>query len=377
MPATTPTASQDVLISQLLNLPERVHKGDFVLNLSEGVTRPKETLDSYVVTPQLADCFDNALGFIRSAVESRTSKACYLHGSFGAGKSHYMAVLHLLLQHHPEARQREELAPVCAKHGWVEGKKFLLVPYHLIGARNLESAVLGGYVDYVRRVHPEAPPPGVYVAEDIFDNAQRLRRSLGDDKFFAQINQGAADDDWGAMDQGWTAETFEAALQAPPGHESRFRLVGDLVQHLFPAYRGVAHAKEETFVSLDQGLSVLSRHAKGLGYDALILFLDELILWLASHAADIEFLHREGQKLAKLVESQAADRPAPVVSFVARQRDLRELVGDSVTGAEHLGFSDALKHWEGRFHTLTLEDRNLPAIAEKRVLKPKDPACKD
>src|SRR4051794_2910136 len=86
--APMPSTTHDVLIGDLLNLPERVHKGDFVLNLSEGVTRPKETLDSYVVTPQLVDCFDNALGFIRSAVESRTSKACYLHGSFGAGKSH-------------------------------------------------------------------------------------------------------------------------------------------------------------------------------------------------------------------------------------------------------------------------------------------------
>jgi hypothetical protein len=372
-----PMTAHDVLIGDLLDLPERVHKGDFVLNLSEGVTRPRETLDSYVVTPQLADCFDNALGFIRSALEARSSKACYLHGSFGAGKSHFMAVLHLLLQHHPEARKREELAPVCARHGWVEGKKFLLVPYHLIGARNLESAVLGGYVEYVRRVRPEAPLPGVYVAEDIFDNAKRHRQSLGDDKFFAQLNQGEADADWGALEQGWDAATFEAALKAPPGHESRSRLVGDLVQHLFPAYRGVATAKEEAFVPLDQGLSVLSRHAKTLGYDGLILFLDELILWLASHAADLQFLHREGQKLAKLVESQSPDRPAPVVSFVARQRDLRDLVGDSVTGAEHVSFSDALKHWEGRFHTITLEDRNLPEIAEKRVLRARDPACRD
>jgi hypothetical protein len=355
------SSATDVRIADLLALPERVHKGDFVLNLAEGVTRPQETLDTYVVTPQLVDCFDNALGFIRAGLDSRSSKACYLHGSFGAGKSHFMAVLHLLLQHHPLARGHADLAPLCVRHGWVEGKKFLLVPYHLIGARNLESAVLGGYVEHVRRLHPEAPLPGVYVAEDIFANARSHRRALGDDKFFAQLNQSEADDDWGTLDQGWTAETFEAALQAPPGHEARYRLVGDLVQHLFPAYRGVAHAREEAFIPLDQGLSVLSRHARGLGYDALILFLDELILWLASHAADIDFLHREGQKLAKLVESQTPDRPAPVISFVARQRDLRELVGEGVTGAQQVGFADALKHWEGRFHTITLEDRNLPA----------------
>ena len=66
----------------------------------------------------------------------------------------------------------------------------------------------------------------------------------------------------------------------------------------------------------------------------------------------------------------------PIVSFVARQRDLRDLVGENVPGAEQLNFADALRHWEGRFHTITLEDRNLPVIAEKRVLRPKDEACR-
>ena len=92
--------------------------------------------------------------------------------------------------------------------------------------------------------------------------------------------------------------------------------------------------QEEAFVSLDTGLSVISRHAHNLGYDALILFLDELILWLASRATDLSFIHREGQKLSKLVEAQMADRPIPIISFVARQRDLSELIGDAVPGAE-------------------------------------------
>src|SRR5262245_1261600 len=90
-------------IGELLDLPAQVFRDDFVLNLSEGVTRPDETLKQYVVTPQLVECFDNALTFIRSALEARTSKAAYLHGSFGAGKSHFMAVLHLLLENHPGA----------------------------------------------------------------------------------------------------------------------------------------------------------------------------------------------------------------------------------------------------------------------------------
>ena len=92
------------LISELIELPERVRKGDFVLILSKGVADPTQTLDQYVVTPQLIACFSDALSFIRSAVDGVSSKACYLHGSFGCGKSHYMAVLHLLLQHNPAVR---------------------------------------------------------------------------------------------------------------------------------------------------------------------------------------------------------------------------------------------------------------------------------
>ena len=61
---------------------------------------------------------------------------------------------------------------------------------------------------------------------------------------------------------------------------------------------------------------------------------------------------------------------------MARQRDLRELIGENVTGVEQLNFSDVLSHWEGRFHTITLEDRNLPVIAQKRVLRPKNDACR-
>jgi len=63
------------LISDIIDVPETVRKGDFVLNLSKGVTEPEKTLHQYVVTPQLADCFEDALGFIRSAVDAANSKA--------------------------------------------------------------------------------------------------------------------------------------------------------------------------------------------------------------------------------------------------------------------------------------------------------------
>jgi hypothetical protein len=366
------------LIKELIDIPEHVQRGDFVLRLSEGVDRAEETLRDYVVTPELKACFDNALSFVSSALHSRTSKASYLHGSFGSGKSHFMAVLHLILQGNQAARSIPELAPVISKHNtWTRNQKFLLVPYHMIGSHDMESGILGGYVDFMRRTHPHAPIPGVYLAEGLFQDARVLRERMGDERFFATLSEGSSGaGGWGDLEAGWDATRFEAAMEEPPGSEERSQLISALVGTFFSSYNTQVDRQGEAYLSLDTGLSVLSKHAASLGYDALILFLDELILWLASRAADLKFVHQEGQKLAKLVEAQTPDRPVPIISFVARQRDLSELIGDAVTGAEQLNFSDALKHWEGRFHTITLEDRNLPAIAEKRVLKCKSPAAR-
>ena len=72
------------LLKDLINIPERVQTGDYVLKLAEGVRRADETLRDYVVTPELGEAFDDALAFVRSALESTTSKAAYLHGRFGS-----------------------------------------------------------------------------------------------------------------------------------------------------------------------------------------------------------------------------------------------------------------------------------------------------
>ena len=73
------------LLKDLISIPERVHQGDFVLQLSKGVTEPEQTLRDYVVTPQLVDAFSNAMDLIQHAVQTDDSKAAYLQGSFGSG----------------------------------------------------------------------------------------------------------------------------------------------------------------------------------------------------------------------------------------------------------------------------------------------------
>ena len=360
-------------IGDIFTIPEAVHQGDFVLRLTEGLQADKrrQTLQQYVVTPQLVQSFRQALTLIGSAVNGNSSKGAYLHGSFGSGKSHFMAVLDMILEGDADARAIPELAGVVREaNAWWEGGRYLVVPFHMIGARSMEQAILGGYAAHVREKHPDAPTPGFYRSAELIQSAHRLRGQMGDDSFFkALVGNRGSGGGWGSLGDAWDSQSYDAAAAASPDDAEHRRLVGDLVDAFFRHLH--ANAETENYVSLDRGLAVMSQHARDLGYRAVVLFLDELILWLASHSQDRAFLNREGQKVAKLVEAEAANRPIPIVSFIARQRDLRELVGASVPGAEYLAFADVLQWWEARFDAIKLEDRNQPAIIERRLLQPR------
>ncbi len=290
-----------MLIRDLIPIQERVHKDDFVLKLTAGVAEPGKTLANYVVTKDLVENFDDALSFIKGALDTNKSRGTYLHGSFGSGKSHFMAVLNLLLRGNEDARALPKLAPVVTKHdAWLHDKKFLMVPYHMIGAKTLEDRIFEGYVDWVAEHHPEAPVPPLFRSKAILENAASLRDRMGDEPFFAALNQGqqGGANRWGALSGGWTAESYEQAASDPTS-EDHGNLVSDLVQHLITS---IQHHGE--YLDLDKGLAALSRHAQKLGYHGVILFLDELVLWLASRSGSVDFLNQEVNKLAKLVEAQ-------------------------------------------------------------------------
>ncbi len=366
-----------MLLKDLIHIPESVHKSDFVISLADGIDNPEAVIDNYVVTDQLVDCFRQALSLIVSTIEGKTSKGAYLHGSFGSGKSHFMAILHLLLQGNPEVRSKPELASVIAEFDdKLKGKKFLLVPYHMVGKASMEAGILGGYVDHVRKLHPDAPTPSVYIGDRILEDAKKNRALMGDEKFFEGLGTAEDDEGFGDLAAGWTAERFDAALGAPADSGESRALVSDYIDAYASALKDQAAASGLGYVEFEKGLNAISQHAKSLGYDGMVLLLDELILWFASRMQDQNFVQAEGQKIAKLVEASDADRPTPIASLIARQRDLRDFLGDGVPGADQLNFGDSLQWWEGRFDEIRLADTNLRAIVEKRLLRPKDAGAK-
>ncbi|MEU1594618.1 hypothetical protein ABZ468_17535 [Streptomyces sp. NPDC005708] len=378
------------MLRDVLDIKEDVLSGDFKVALSEGFTgRDAGSVDEYVVTEQLQGEFRKALKLVGSALRKNASHAAYLHGSFGAGKSHFLTVLHAVLNGDAAARDKRRLREVVAEHDdWLPGKKFLMVPYHLVGAASLESALFGGYVKTVRRERPEASTPLVFRADSLLADARELRANIGDEAFIGLLPEPAAtsaapggavhtDDEDGELQPigtvpalGWTGAGLDEAFDAPAGDPRRDQLLTALFKGPNKHYADTVSGDGAAYVSLDDGLSEMSKHAHRLGYDGVVLFLDELVLWLQARMSNRTFINDEIQKLVKLIESSNPDRPVPIISFISRQRDLSQLVGSDILGSDVENLQQALEYLKERVTVIDLEDRNLPEIIKERVLKP-------
>lgn len=361
------------LLRDVIDIPERVGQDDYVLRLTDSTDDDQHvtaTVGQYVLTESLRDNFAQAIDLVADAVNRNTSRAAYLTGSFGSGKSHFMAVLYALLGNHAAVRVPAFQELTGRYDGALAGKKLLRLTYHLLGASSLEQAVLRGYVDQIRRLHPDAPLPAVHVSDKLLADAETIRSRMGDDAFLAGLggdsgNAGA----WkGLLGAGWDLPRYEAARTAGPEDSERRELVSALANSYVSSFTETAD-----YVDLDRGLVVISEHAKSLGYDGVVLFLDELVLWLAFSVRDTEFFARESQKITKLVESSGRQRAIPLVSFISRQMDLRKWFADAgASGAEQEALDRAFQYQQGRFAEIELGDDNLAEVANARLLKPKD-----
>ncbi|MBB1516007.1 phage resistance protein [Tessaracoccus sp. MC1679] len=362
------------LLRDIFTIPETTSTADYVLRLTESVDEAHlaRTLDDYVVTEELATAFDRALGVVSDAISANTSKGAFLTGSFGSGKSHFMAVLYALLRQHPKARAIPELAGPVARHDpQLQGRKVLPLTFHLLGAQSLEQALFDGYLRQIDELHPGSTPPLLHQTAKLLEDADSLRARIGDEGFFGGLNEGTETADvWSGVLGGaatWDADSYDAARAASAQDRRRAELVSALQERYFASY-----SRHASHIGLDEGLTAISAHAQSLGYDAVVLFLDELVLWLAFRIRDHAFFGAEAQKISKLVEGGQGGRRIPLVSFIARQMDLRRWLADSgASGAEQQALDQAFRFQEGRFPEIRLGDDNLPFVANKRLLTPR------
>lgn len=356
-----------------IDIPLAVHDDDFVLQIHRAQEAASQTLADYVVTQSIAEAFDKGLTLVEATLSSGSSKGAFIHGSFGSGKSHYMAVMHLLLSGSAQAKALPGLQAAVARHEALLGRNLLAIDYHLIGAESFESALFRGYLATMKRCHPQATAPVLHRSDSLFQNADQLRSQLGDEQFFAQFEaSGSGSSGWGTFATTLTPELYDAARTKPASDPDRQRVVADLVRTYFPAFENTG-----TWLDMTDGLVAMTEHAKGLGYDGVVLFLDELVLWLANHLRDTAFIQTETSKVAKLVEVGTGALPIPLVSFVARQRNLKDFLGGGAVGAEQVALDDSFQWWEGRFEKITLAAANLPQIVNKRLLQPTNETGRD
>lgn len=365
-----------ILLRDVFDIPERAGVEDYVLRLTDAVSGDgvRHALDDYVVTPSLIEAFDSALGLVANALTTGINRGAFLTGSFGSGKSHFMAVLHALLRHDPKARSVVELQETVARHDPVlSNKRILPLAFHFLDGKSMEQVIFDAYVRHIQTAHPEAPLPALFASDAMLEDAENLRRQIGDEAFLKGLGGDSDGDEFyefaGLLgSSGWSLERYQTARNAPAQSADRQSLVSDLVGAYFNSY-----VRSGEYVDLDTGLAAMSSHAKALGYDAVVLFLDELVLWLAFGMHEPEFFRRESQKLTKLVEGSYGSLDAPLVSFVARQMDLRKWFADAgANGAQQEALESAFRHQEGRFAKIELGDDNLPFVASKRLLNPRD-----
>jgi hypothetical protein len=65
----------ELLLRDVIDIPESVHAGDFKVELSGGFTHTEQRVAEYVVTDQLLAAFGKALSIVRAAVRDGSAHA--------------------------------------------------------------------------------------------------------------------------------------------------------------------------------------------------------------------------------------------------------------------------------------------------------------
>ncbi|EUA08688.1 phage resistance PglY domain protein [Mycobacterium xenopi 4042] len=364
------------LLRDVIDIPERVGSDDYVLRLTDSTgddQRIAAALDEYVITDSLRDNFFAAIDLVSDALARNTSRAAYLTGSFGSGKSHFMAVLYALLGNHPAVRTSKFQDLTGHYDGQLSGKKILRLTYHLLGAKSLEQAVFRGYVEQITRLHPDAPLPAVHLSDKLLADAENMRAQMADDdKFLAGLGSGSGVGDEWAASSAVAGTCRDTRRPLPPHPKTRTARPGvragrQLLQIVRrdrrlrrPRPRPRRHLRTRQIAGLRRRRAVPRRTGAVVGV-------------LGARHRVLRPRIAEDHQARRVV---GRNRAIPLISFISRQMDLRKWFADAgASGAEQEALDRAFHYQQGRFREIGLGDDNLAEVAHARLLAPKDDAA--
>lgn len=314
----------------------------------------QENIRDYVITDTVAAEMERLTDrIVASCVRHEAGEGHYLHGSFGSGKSHFMAILGLILENKPAVWTKEHPAiqRLKARHGqWLAAHPILVVPIYMLGQQH-----------------------SLHVA--CYNAANERLQALGYPRCeFSDANKVIANFRADATRYGNVV--YEQFQEATGISRSRFdRLAAadqeqqdELAQQIL-AYREPSRSEKTQLYpdKFSDGIAMLTRHVQAQGFHGIVFLIDELILYLGGKKGR-EYIS-EINDLVALADNSALDRAVPLWVIVARQRNIAELVPDD-TSEQHI--YEAMEHHKDRFpETTTLADTELVPIVQERVLRVK------
>jgi len=345
-------------IRDLLDLPETMPRCVVEINTFDDPNELRDNVKDYVITPTVAEELSTlTTRIIASMRRNEPGDGHYVHGAFGSGKSHFMGMLGLILANNSVVWEKEHLViqEVKDEHGkWIANNPILVIPVFMLGKKiPFQYSIYEAANDRLRALGK--PPCEFSEAKKIIE---RFRRNVGRygnqvwEKF--QAAEGYSQKRFDKMATGSDVDKDSIA-------QAILRYEGDLSeaerQMLYPS-------------SISQGVEKLTQHAKDLGFMGVVYLVDELILYLTGKSGE-EWLEEFGDVVATVDNRQAQQIPLWLV--IARQKEIADIAPTPGANVSEKDINDEMEHHQDRFpYTTRLPDRELVAIVEERILRPRD-----
>ena len=342
----------DLIIRDIFDLPTAIPRCIVQIQDFDDEGTLKENIRDYVITDSVADEMARLVDrIVASCVRHEAGTGHYLHGSFGSGKSHFMAILGLILQNNPAiwAKDHPAIRSIRERHqAWLARHPILVVPVYMLGQRHdLQMACYNAANARLQRLG--VPPCEFSDAGKVIESLRTEATRYGD-VVYERFER----------DTGYDRTLFEE--MAAGDQAARDELAGQIL-----AYRDPSRAERAQLypAKFSDGMAALTRHAQAHGSAGIVYLIDELILYLTGKTGR-EYAD-EFNSLVALADNSALDRAVPLWVIVAKQRNIDEIVPDD-SSQQHI--YEAMEHHKDRFpETTELADTELVPIVEERVLR--------
>jgi len=341
----------DLTIRDIFDLPLTIPRCIVKIQDFDDAATLQENIRDYVITDAVAAEMERLVErIVASCVRHEAGEGHYLHGSFGSGKSHFMAILGLILENNPAVWTKAHLVihTIQDQHGaWLAENPILVVPVYMLGQGSLRIACYNA-------VNARLAYLGQPVCE--FSDA---------DKVIAGFRAEA---------ERYGAVVYEKFQEATGFGRSRFDKMAaadqeqrDELARQILAYRDPSRAERDQLYpdKFSDGMATLTRHVRARGFAGIVFLIDELILYLGGKSGS-QYMD-EFNDLVALADNSALDRAAPLWVIVAKQRNIAETVPDD---SSQQRIFEAMEHHKDRFpETTELADTELVPIVQERVLR--------